>query len=161
MKTEQFDYEIRQAGYDDIDAIVDTALAFWKESEYSKGEAPADPGRFKQFIREGLDRDGTRCIIAVSEGKVLGYVMFYLDFPDYKDGIDGELYQFFTHPQARGTGISRDLIEMMEQTYDDWGCGCRYAILSAEIGEKELSQVKNLFAKFGYEVTGIIMTKRR
>lgn len=159
MKTETFDYEIRLATTADIDAIVDTALIFWHSSNHAVNRSQ-NPVKFKQLMREYMGRSCTRIIIAVREGKVIGYIMIYAE-ADYKDALDGELYQFFVHPDYRGSGVGRDLVEMAVQVYDDWGCDVCYAIGSAEVGENELVHFRNLFAKFGFVETGIVMTRRK
>lgn len=158
MKTENFDYEIKRATDEEIDALVDTALGFWNESGHSVNES-ADPEKYKAFLKDMSQKDGVRIIVAVIGPRVIGYHIIYC-LADYKNKLDGEMYQFFVHPDFRGSGVARDLVEIAVQTWDDWGCDVNYAIASPELGNIELSQFRNLFAKFGFVETGIVMTRR-
>lgn len=160
MKTEEFEYEIKVADYDDVDAIVETALEFWNESEHSINHSQ-NPGKYKAFIRERMiNQDGVRCFIAKVGDKVIGYHMVYV-MADYKDAYDGEMYQFFVHPDYRASGVARDLVAVAVDQWDKWGCDVNYAIASPEVGNIELSLFRNLFAKFGFRETGIVMTRRK
>lgn len=161
MKTQDFEYEIKLAETEsDIDALVKTALEFWYESGHSDAVQSENPDKYKIFLKEQLGKDGRRIIIAKQGERVIGYHIIYC-LADYKDELDGEMYQFFVHPEFRGSGVARDLVEMAVQTWDDWGCDTNYAIASPELGNIELSQFRNLFAKFGFVETGIVMTRRK
>lgn len=160
MKTEDFEYEIVIAVDDDIKEVVRLALEFWGESgNSSNGEA--DPVKYENFLRhELLHRECTRIILAKTPaGRIIGYSIIYA-MTDYKDHLDGEMYQFFVHPDYRATGVARELVRMSVQVWDDWGCRTVYAIASPEIGNTELSHFRNLWAKFGFAETGIVMTRR-
>ncbi len=158
MKTETFDYEIKIADESDIDALVKTALEFWNESGHSVVKSE-NPDKYAAFLKEECGKPGRRIIIAKVGERVVGYHIIYC-LGDYKDELDGEMYQFFVHPEYRGSGVARDLVHMAVQTWDDWGCDVNYAIASPELGNIELSQFRNLFAKFGFVETGIVMTRR-
>lgn len=159
MKTEPFEYEIKLAEEGDIDALVATALEFWFESGHSVSNSE-NPAKYAAFLKDELGKPGRRIIIAKVGERVVGYHIIYC-LGDYKDDLDGEMYQFFVHPEFRASGIARDLVQMAVQTWDDWGCDVNYAIASPEIGNIELSHFRNLFAKFGFVETGIVMTRRR
>lgn len=162
MNTEEFEYEIRLATQDDVKPLVDLAMKFWNESDHSTQE-DVDPDRYENALRSRMvDADGWRVIVAVHNDQIVGYHIIYV-LDDYKkDGqYDGEMFQFFVHPDYRASGISRDLVEMAVQIWDDWGCTKVYACASPEIGNIELSQFRNLFAKFGFKETGIIMTRKK
>lgn len=160
MRTEEFDYTVRLATPEDVPAIVETALTFWHESNHSENHSE-DPEKYATFLSENMiNRDGVRVIIAEVEGKVVAYHIIYV-MADYKNKPDGEMYQFYVHPDYRGTPIARDLVEMAVQHWDDWGCDVAYAIASPEVGNIELSLFRNLFAKFGFKETGIVMTRRK
>lgn len=161
MKTEPFEYEIAVATEKDIDELVKTALEFWQESRRGQfGEA--DSEKYAAFLKaEMINTDCRRVIIAkLPNGRVVGYHVIYAQ-ADYKQAMDGEMYQFFVHPAYRGSGIARELVAMAVQTWDDWGCDTIYACAAPEVGNMELSQFRNLWAKFGFEETGIIMTRRK
>ncbi len=158
MKREEFDYEVKIAEDSDIALLVDTALQFWNESGHSSNNTE-NPEKYKAFLREEMTKPARRIIIAKHADRVIGYHIIYA-MADYKDALDGEMYQFFVHPEFRGSGVARDLVEMAVQTWDDWGCDVNYAIASPELGNIELSQFRNLFAKFGFVETGIVMTRR-
>ena len=160
MKTQDFDYEVRLATVDVVDGIVATALEFWFESGHAANDSQ-DADAYKKFLTENMiNRDGVRVIIAEVDGKIVAYHIVYV-MADYKSKPDGEMYQFFVHPDYRGTPIARDLVEMAVQHWDDWGCDVAYAIASPEVGNVELSLFRNLFAKFGFKETGIVMTRRK
>jgi GNAT superfamily N-acetyltransferase len=158
MKTENFEYEIKRAAREDIPAIIKTALIFWYKSGHGETKDQS-PRNFRKLLEDYIDSPGCRCLIAVRDGEVIGYFIFYTH-DDYKDRLDGELYQFFIHPDYWGSNVGRDLVEMGVQTFDDWGCSASHVCLAGDVGPKELSLVRNLFAKFGYIETGIVMTRR-
>ena len=160
MKTETFEYEVKIADDADIDELVKTALDFWYESGHSVNKSQ-NPERYKEFLKAEMRKPARRVIVAkLPSGRVIGYHVIYGQ-ADYKDQFDGEMYQFFVHPDFRGSGVARDLVEMAVQTWDDWGCDVVYACASPEIGNIELSQFRNLWGKFGFVETGIIMTRRK
>lgn len=159
MKTEEFHYELKRANVADVPRIVDCALKFWGESKQSL-TGDVDPQRFHEFLVDSLvNRPGCRIYFAEHDGMVIGYIAVYVQ-ADYKDSLDGEMYQFYILPEYRGSGVARDLVGLAVQFWRDAGCKTMYAIASPEVGETNLSQFRNLFAKFGFEETGIIMTLR-
>lgn len=155
---EDFEYEVRKGTEADIPAIVETALIFWHKSNHGVG-CDQSPRKFAELLKNYMSQPCTRVLIAVRDGKVIGYFIFYAH-DDYKERLDGELYQFFIHPDYWGTNVARELVALGVQTFDDWGCSASYVCGSGELGEKELSHFRNLFAKFGYVETGIVMTRR-
>jgi len=159
MKTQPFEYEITFATEADIDELVTLAHAFFKSSDNVQltGHDYADTSKFRKFLVAMLDRTVVKIILAKHEGRIVGYFVAYVD-TEY--ATIGEMYQFYVDPAYRGTGVSRELVAMAVQCYDDWGCPVSYASAAPEIGNIELAHFRNLFAKFGYVETGIIMTRR-
>lgn len=158
MKTEPFEYEIKFAAEEDLDALIATALVFWHESKHSENDSQ-DPAKYRAWLSRHIKEDCVRIILAVDGATIAGYFMLYAT-ADYKSRLDGEMYQFFVHPRYRASGVARELVRMAVQIFDDWGCDVSYAIASPEIGNMELKEFRNLFAKFGYVETGIVMTRR-
>lgn len=159
MKTENFDYEVRRATPEDIPAIVETSKIYWRISSHGVNN-DHDFEKIPALLKDFNSRPGNRVLVAMREGVCIGYYIFYTH-DDYKTRPEGELYQFFVHPDYWGTTVARDLVELAVQTFDDWGCSASYVCLSSEIDEKSLVHARNLFAKFGYVETGIVMTRRK
>lgn len=73
----------------------------------------------------------------------------------------GEIGEFYVSPEHRGTGCARLLRDVVENWFDEKGCGTRCAAVSSNLisGEKNNILFRNLFYKNGYVQTGYDMTR--
>lgn len=153
-------FTIQDAEWQHIDQIVALALDFFKESNFSRSGLTVDPVAYRKTITNYWRYPSVKSIIALNDaGDVLGYCHVYCQ-RDYTIERVGELYQFYVKPEARGTGVSRALVEAACKQFDAWECARSYAEGAAGLpDEKQLKTFANLWSKFGYQQVGVTMMR--
>lgn len=134
----------------------------------------------EQFFHESYHKDGDIDLEAwwklVSASFKVGYVSIPCAFhgsemvgfaiinynTEFKKQREGELSKFYIMPEWRKTGVSRILAQVVVNIFDEWGCSDTHlwAAPQLEGSDHNISLFKNLWARYGYKETGIIMTRK-
>jgi len=135
----------REATSDDVDAIHDVARATWehdypnvvnREAVTETVEEWYDPDRLRADIQRGdalvvvverRDRQGDAADDAGGNGEcdVTGFVHAVVD------GDRGTLLRAYVHPDARGDGLGRGLVDAALDAFRDRGCDRAEAMVLA------------------------------
>jgi GNAT superfamily N-acetyltransferase len=148
---------VRTATEDDIEAIAAAHTAAWRVGY--RGLFPDDYLDSDAFAAERLSIWASRQWSSqpdqtVFAGLVDGLVMgFALVGPDREEPTQGELYAFYVHPDAWGSGVARSLIEAGEQWLRDQGF--TNAILWAL---RDNPRARRFYEKSGWCWTGVETT---
>lgn len=119
--TDLMDLEIRPAVADDADAIAEAHIAAWRVAyahvvpRWFLDDPRFESARFDGWRRKLVDDhrpDGWDPHDQVFSGLIAGRVVGFGHVGAALDeGADGELYGFYVHPDAWGTGLADALIE--------------------------------------------------
>lgn len=105
----------REATSDDVDAIRRVARASW-ETDYPEIlsresiDAGLDEWYAPEDVEEELERPRTVLYVAEDEGEVAGFAHALWV------GSDGDVLRIYVHPDARGEGLGRALLERARET---------------------------------------------
>ena len=155
-------FTVSKAGRGDVYDITSAAIEFYKESDFL-GRLEPNPDKYKGMLYEFIDNPYVASFVAradTKEQELLGYIHIYCQ-NDYTDDLVGEMFQMYVAPKARGTGVSRKLIEAAVEQYKAWGCKRAYSEASPGFndGGKNIRLFVNLWKKAGYTEKGIVMMK--
>jgi GNAT superfamily N-acetyltransferase len=101
----------------DINAVADIHVRAW-QSGYA-GIIPADhlagldPAGFARHRRERTPQPGAQTLVAVTDGRVIGFATFgpyRVDSSDGQNPAIGELYALYVDPDRWGAGTGRKLL---------------------------------------------------
>lgn len=149
------DYEIQLATYKDIPAIMGLIYpTYFNESVYKTLDY--DPVATANYVSTWIDE---YCLIARHEGEVVGIIAFYFTNTYYKQK-ECDIVIFYIHPDHRGTGLSRMLVNYMDLICKKEGnVGVVYTTSASGMKGDNDALYRNLFKKFGFEILGTEMIK--
>jgi GNAT superfamily N-acetyltransferase len=111
---------VRQARRDDADAIADAHVQAWRVAY-----RPFFPAAYldsDEFDRDRRDRwrswswqrDGTALFVPVLDGRVVGFAFVGPERTEADDAVtgSGEVYSFYLHPSAWGSGAAAALMDV-------------------------------------------------
>ena len=141
------DISIRQATAGDLDVVVRFNQAMALETE--------DKALSQETVTDGVlkaleDPERSRYFLAVSEGLVVGQIMFTLEWSDWRDGWFWWLQSVYVQPDARGQGVFSRLyryVQNLARSQPDV-CGLRLYVES----DNELAQA--VYRSLGMNMTG-------
>lgn len=149
---------VRELAPEDREEFLAVAETFFKESYHRDDNIDLD--RFWSLISRGFTLDHVAIPTVFVDGKLAGYAIIHYN-QEFKQQLEGDMAELYLHPAYRGTGASRALADAVDNQFKAWGV--RHAHLWAAPGldnqEKALGVFRNLWAKYGFKQTGIIMTK--
>jgi GNAT superfamily N-acetyltransferase len=151
---------IRPFIYADIDEFMDVAEAFFRESR--NRDYTVDLKRYRHLILASVGVPSVSILVAVEDGIVAGYAILNL-MMDFTQEPIGDMYQFYVRPEYRGSGVARGLRDAVVKRFDEWGCPLSHISADAGIDEDGSATLlfRNLWAKAGYSVTGVTMTRKK
>lgn len=152
-------YTIRESGVTDINDITTAAIRFFAESDMD-GVLTVNPDNYVRLLHGSLGQPNVKSFHARDyDGNVVGYIHVYYQ-NDYTTERVGELFQFFVAPEARGTGLARDLVARATEQFRAWGCVRAYVEVSSGFKDNGQNNKKfsNLWQKFGFKEQGIVLT---
>jgi len=125
--------KIKRATLDDLAELVIAFEAYriWYRKEPNLEEA-------KQFLKERIENKESVIFIATDSNKVLGFTQLYPLFSSTRMKRLWLLNDLFVHPEHRGKGISKDLIDAAKNLCRQTN-GCAVMLeteISNEIGNK-------------------------
>jgi aminoglycoside 6'-N-acetyltransferase I len=109
--------QLRPATPDDLDALVELALAFYVGDGFTTGEAA-----LRANWTALLALDSVRSAVAEEDGRVLGFAVTTSHI-GLENGLLAELEDIYVRPEARNRGIARALIEDCAQWARQRGIG--------------------------------------
>ena len=115
---------IRNANSDDIEIICEFNTRLAAETE----DVALEAERLREGVRRVLDDPGRgRYFIAEMDGRVIGQTMISFEWSDWRNGWFWWLQSVYVHPEARGGGVFRTLLEYVESVAREAGdvCGIR------------------------------------
>lgn len=149
---------VRELAHEDMPEFLAVAKTFFEES-YHRDDT-IDLEQFGRLISRGIDLPHIAIPTVFVDGKLAGYAVIHYN-TEFKVEREGDMAELYLHPDYRGTGASRALADAVDNQFKAWGV--RHAHLWAAPGldnqEKALGVFRNLWAKYGFKQTGIIMTK--
>lgn len=150
--------EVRQLQEGDLPEFLRVAETFFYESYHRNDDI--DLKAFEQLVRHSFSMPNVAIPTVFVDGVLAGYAIINYN-QEFKKSREGDLAELYLHPDFRGTGASRALASAVDHQFKDWGV--RHAHLWAAPGldnqEKALGVFRNLWSKYGFKQTGIIMTK--
>lgn len=154
-------YYVRTATAIDCDNFITLAERFFAESD-NAGRVTPRPDKFAAFFNAAIEAPNEIAILLAfdGDGRFAGYSIPIVQLVFSSEPI-GDLYQFYVAPEHRATQCSRTLVEATVQQYDAWGCAISYSYAAAglQASEKDVALFRNLWQKYGYRQSGIIMTR--
>ncbi len=109
---------IRIATIDDVDALVDMHCAF---RESLQKQRPTR-GEFREALRQVLQRNSARVLIAFLDERAAGYATFQTSFSAWSTSSAAVLEDLFVLEGFRECGVGRLLVEAATQEARAMGC---------------------------------------
>ncbi len=152
--------QIRPFMYSDINEFMDAAESFFRESR--NRDYAVDLERYRNLVLASVPVHTVAIIVAVEDGIIAGYAIINL-MMDFTQEPIGDMYQFYVRPEYRGKGVARGLRDAVVRQFDHWGCPLSHVSADAGIDEDGTATLlfRNLWAKVGYSVTGVTMTRKK
>lgn len=158
-------YTVRKATPDDLQDFIGIASMFFHESD-NAGRVTPRADKFATFFTGALELPDEIAILLAfdQDGRIGGYSIPIVQRVFSTEPI-GDLYQFYVAGDHRGSGCARMLVEATVAQYDAWGCAISYSYAAAGVAgptgqpEKNVALFRNLWQKYGYKQSGIIMTR--
>lgn len=152
--------QIRPFEQADINEFMDTAECFFRESRNS--DYAVNLARYRHLIQASAGVPTVAVIVAVEDGIIAGYAILNVMI-DFTDEPIGDMYQFYVRPEYRGKGAARGLRDAVVKRFDEWGCPLSHVSADAGIDDTGNATLlfRNLWAKAGYSVTGVTMTRKK
>lgn len=139
---------VEPATNDDVEAIREIARESW-EHDYPEilSSESLDAG-VEDWYSEARIRDSVRwsradVLVARADERVVGFVHAVYDF----DGAEGNVLRLYVHPDHRGDGVGRTLLEAVREALFERGATrIRAMVLAAnELGNE-------FYRRFGFEL---------
>lgn len=155
MKKSKLGFDLTFATYDDVQDIIDLLYpSYFEESGYSK--LTYDPDMTRQTVIRWIPET---VILARVEGKLVGVLSMYLARTYYKE-IEGDIVIFYVHPDYRGTGVARGLVNAMDSLTKKNNVSIIYTSSGSGMKGNNNNLYANLFKKFGFEELGSELIKK-
>lgn len=141
------DISIRQATVEDLDVVVLFNQAMALETE---GKTLSPETVTTGVLRALEDPERSRYFLAVSDGRVVGQIMFTLEWSDWRDGWFWWLQSVYVQPEARGHRVFSRLyrhIQTLARSQPDV-CGLRLYV------ESDNEQAQAVYRSLGMNMTG-------
>ncbi len=155
-------YFTRPAHSTDCLQFIDIAVRFFNETTQN-GKLTVRPDKFERFFQDALlAPQEIAIILAISEKdwSIAGYSIPVVQAV-YTDENIGDLYQFYVAPEHRASGCARALVAATVAQFTQWDCviSHTYAAPGLRGSEKNVALFRNLWQKYDFEQSGVIMTK--
>lgn len=147
---------IYEAAKSDIPEIVALAETFYAESD-NNGKLTPDPQGWTKVLEEGFVNQYCCPIIAVVEGKIVGYVLIYCQ-NDFTKELVGAMLQMYVSKPYRATRVARLLSHFADEKFKQWGCKRSFVECGTGV-EKAAELFRNLWAKSGFKQVGYVLQK--
>lgn len=155
--------EIKQLNDELMNEFLEVAKAFFNESYHKNKTLKID--EYANILRMSFGLGRVAVPLVLVEGKIAGYAIINY-YTDCQVEREGDMYQMYVHPDYRGNGASRALAAEVTRQFDEWGCVDSHIWAAPGIGDDEEERKKavavfrNLWAKYGYAESGIIMSRK-
>lgn len=143
-------FTFERAGKADVAAIQAFLLEnYFPESVYS-GVFDYDAAATAQYISGWTDEI---CVIAYDGEQIVGVFAMYLARTYYRQP-EADIILFYVAPSHRGTGLSREMVQLIVGIADKAGARAIYTDSASGMECKNNALYTNLFKKFGFQVLG-------
>jgi GNAT superfamily N-acetyltransferase len=139
-----------------IDALLETAEAFFYESRYRSLDLDLD--LYRSILTPLIDSNENACILIMDGDVCAGYSIICCVQEFTKQPI-GDMYQMYVRKEYRGTGVGRMIAKEVTAQFDLWGCPISYVGSDTGISSQASNVFKNLWKKFGFNDTGVTMSR--
>jgi GNAT superfamily N-acetyltransferase len=150
---------IVQAEAKHLPDFIRLAERFFYESDNCQGATWCAEAYSQIFL--SAVKDSTVSVLMAYWGEdLLGYCIITY-FQHFTKERIGDMYQLYVAPEARGTNVARLLAEATVDQFDAWGCVISYNYAAPGLAEekKNLALFRNLWHRYGYRQSGIIMVR--
>lgn len=153
-------FSVKELEEKDKKEFLTIAEIFFKESYHKAGTIRLD--KFWHQIKQTFKHKNVSIPCVCFEGKIIGYAIINYN-TEFKDEKEGDLSKLYILPEYRKTGASRVLAQVVIDIFDEWGCEDSHiwAAPQLEGNNQNIALFRNLWLKYGYVETGIIMTRKR
>lgn len=138
----------------DIDAIEELLKIYMSESAYKNMTYSSENTR--DCIKGWLESDFF--FLAWEGKKLVGLAVMGLMRTFYEEN-EADVDMFYIHPDYRGKGVSRMLVENIVKNAEANKCGVVYTACLSGISDKNNKLYKNLWGKFGFGELGTVLIK--
>ena len=151
-------FETRKIASADIDSMVECADRFFNESRNKR--FTENLPKFRALIEEAMKREQIAVLVTLDGATVVSYAILNVT-DDFTNELIGDMYQFYVLPEYRGKGVSRLIAQAVVDQFDAWGCPLSHVCADTGIDDDGTTTrlFANLWGKFGYKQTGVIMTR--
>jgi len=150
----------RELRHSDKEPFLQVAQTFFNESYHKNDSIRLD--KFWKLLSNTLKHSNVSIPCAFVDGEIVGYAIINYN-TEFKDEREGELSKFYIMPQYRASGVSRHLAQVVVNVFDEWGCADSHlwAAPQLEGSDHNINLFKNLWTRYGYKETGVIMTRKK
>lgn len=155
MKKGKVQFDLSFATYADIEDIENLLYPhYFEESTYS--DLTYDPEMTRKTITSWIPET---CILARVDGVLVGVLAMYFTRTYYKE-YEGDVVIFYVHPDYRGAGVGRGLVNALKEVSDKLGAAVVYTSSGSGMGEENNKLYTNLFKKVGFEELGTELIRK-
>lgn len=150
-------WEVRELTAEDLAAFMSASESFFWESRNAATVPNLD--KYSHRVAQAIQIDTVKILTVWDQGRIAGYAIINTS-DDFTEIPIGDMYQFYVLPEYRGQGVARAIRDAVVKQFDDWGCTISYICCDTGIDDGEAVKLfRNLWAKVGYEVTGLTMSR--
>lgn len=151
--------EISNVQLQDMPALMQLAVEFFYESD--NRDMTLDTAKYRRYLDSIREAPFTRIFMVRCAGFPAAYAVISAVTEFTKEPI-GELYHFYVRPDYRGTHVGRALVARIVDQFDQWNTYKDFAEAASGVDSgRSAKMFENLFKKFGYRTTGVVMVRER
>lgn len=144
--------DARKATLHDVTQSFELLKSYAQEGWQAK-KCPPDDEIILQSLTDVLGAVNFVKAVVEHEGRIIGLAFGFVGNTWWKRPCGG-IDMFYIHPEARGKGASRLLVEECLRQFTDFTCGFVYAGAESGLGEKNNALYANLFKRYGFQDIG-------
>ena len=143
----------RLSSGDDVTAASELLIRFFREEQF---DTPDDVIRRNTGIMAGLDNCGL--FVAENAGEAIGVATVSLEF-GIEFGRGGEMGDLYVLPEWRGKGVSRKLVQAIEELLE--GRGATTYQVTVTPYAQDAHDLKDFYSGLGFETEGRLILARK
>ena len=155
-------FEVRNLTAADMPSFLLAAKTFFYESYHRENTLDLDA--FMNLILQSFAMDTVEIptVFDLETQTVAGYAIINWN-QEFKLEREGDMAEMYVRPDYRGTPVARLLAQAVIDQFDAWGCVSSHLWAAPGLDDQEtaLAKFRNLWSKYGYRQTGIIMSRKK